>query len=239
MADVESDRSLTLSPGQRFGRRLRDQREQQRITLDRIATSTKIKASLLAGLERGDVSSWPAGIFQRAFIREYARAIGLDPEPVVAEFAKVFADGKVETETQVPIAPAGELRLSLEDEPQELRSFAAPLCAGLIEAACLALLALAASWITAASFATVCTMVLLLYYPIATAFVGSTPAAWVLKRDIAIRDRQRMPDRRAPAAEMRDRLYLVKSTTEPERTDGKDEDADLNADSPARRSAAR
>src|SRR5919198_3051598 len=88
MADVESDRTLTLSPGQRFGRRLREQREQQRIPLDRIATSTKIKASLLAGLERGDVSGWPAGIFQRAFIREYARAIGLEPEPVVTEFVK-------------------------------------------------------------------------------------------------------------------------------------------------------
>ncbi len=239
MADVESDRTLTLSPGQRFGRRLREQREQQRIPLDRIAASTKIKASLLAGLERGDVSGWPAGIFQRAFIREYARAIGLDPEPVVTEFVKIFADGKVESETQAPPAPAGGLRLTLEDEPQELRSFAIPLCAGLIEAASLALLAFAAAWIAAASFSTVCTVLLLLYYPIATAFVGSTPAAWVLKRDVAVRDRRRTSDRRPEVADMRDRLYLVKSTTDPERTGGKNEDADLNSDSPVRRSAAR
>ena len=67
MVDDESNRTITSTPGQKFGRRLREQRERHQITLDAIASSTKIKMSLFAGLERGDVADWPAGIFQRDF----------------------------------------------------------------------------------------------------------------------------------------------------------------------------
>jgi transcriptional regulator with XRE-family HTH domain len=75
-----------------FGARLRQRREQQEIALTTIAEQTKIKASLLEGLERDDVSHWPAGIFRRAFIRGYAHAIGLEPDVVVREFLELYPD---------------------------------------------------------------------------------------------------------------------------------------------------
>ena len=62
-----------------FGRRLRSERERRGIVLESIAASTKIKASLLADLERGDLSNWPRGIFRRAFVREYAASVGFAP----------------------------------------------------------------------------------------------------------------------------------------------------------------
>lgn len=77
---------------QSFGARLRRERERQRITLAQIAESTKIKASLFEGLERDDVSRWPAGIFRRSFIRAYAQAIGLDTEQVCREFQAHFPE---------------------------------------------------------------------------------------------------------------------------------------------------
>src|SRR3954462_11538595 len=69
-----------------FGARMRQQREDRGIALRTIAEQTKIKLSLLEGLERDDLSNWPAGIFQRAYVRAYAHAIGLDPDVVVREF---------------------------------------------------------------------------------------------------------------------------------------------------------
>ena len=75
-----------------FGSRLRQQRERQQITLSSIAEQTKIKVSLLEGLERDDVAYWPVGIFRRAFIRSYAHAIGLDPAPVLVEFLALYPD---------------------------------------------------------------------------------------------------------------------------------------------------
>jgi hypothetical protein len=69
-----------------FGARLRQRREDQQIALSAIAEQTKIKLSLLEGLERDDVSRWPSGIFRRAFVRAYAHAIALPPDDVVREF---------------------------------------------------------------------------------------------------------------------------------------------------------
>jgi|RhiMetdeSRZDD1v2_1073273.scaffolds.fasta_scaffold104632_2 helix-turn-helix protein/GAF domain-containing protein len=75
-----------------FGARLRLQRERQQVALATIAEQTKIKLSLLEGLERDDVSHWPEGIFRRAFVRSYARAIGLEPDVVVREFLALHPD---------------------------------------------------------------------------------------------------------------------------------------------------
>src|SRR5258708_36805078 len=90
----------------RFGARLRQQRERQQIALSWIAEQTKIKVSLLEGLERDDVSHWPAGIFRRAFIRGYAHAIGLEPDVVVREFLELYPDPVDDVET-VPAAVPG------------------------------------------------------------------------------------------------------------------------------------
>ena len=77
---------------QSFGSRLRHERERRQIPLKSIAESTKIGIPLLEALERDDVSRWPCGIFRKSFIRSYAEAIGLDPEPVVREFIGLYPD---------------------------------------------------------------------------------------------------------------------------------------------------
>lgn len=106
-----------------FGDRLRRQRERQQVTLAEIAETTKVAASLFASIERGDTARWPGGVYDRAFIRGYARAVQLDPDETAAEFAEIF-----ETPTAEPPArKAGKssneshvrppLRLSLEIDP--------------------------------------------------------------------------------------------------------------------------
>ena len=75
-----------------FGTRLRSERERRRITLSSIAANTKINISLLRGLESGDVSRWPSGIFRRSFIRSYANAIGLDADEIAREFLERYPD---------------------------------------------------------------------------------------------------------------------------------------------------
>jgi hypothetical protein len=75
-----------------FGARLRQQRQRQAIPLTSIADETKISLSLLEGLERDDMSHWPAGIFRRSFIRAYAQMVGLEHDPVVREFLELYPD---------------------------------------------------------------------------------------------------------------------------------------------------
>jgi transcriptional regulator with XRE-family HTH domain len=84
-----------------FGPRLRRERERRQISLASIAANTKISLSLLQGLERDDVSRWPHGIFRRSFVRDYATAIGLDPEETTREFLMRFPDPADPTEPLV------------------------------------------------------------------------------------------------------------------------------------------
>lgn len=82
-----------MSDRHTFGPRLRSERERRGISLDTIATATKVSADLWEGLERNDFSRWPSGIFARAFIRDYARAVGLDSDEIVDEFCRLFPVG--------------------------------------------------------------------------------------------------------------------------------------------------
>ena len=75
-----------------FGEWLRRQRERRGITLKAVADQTKVSAALFAALERGDCSRWPAGIYSRAWVRNYALAIGLDPNLTSERFSQCFAE---------------------------------------------------------------------------------------------------------------------------------------------------
>lgn len=62
------------------------------MSLAQIAASTKISTMVLEALERNDVSRLPGGLFSRAFVRAYAREVGLDPGRTVDEFIARFGD---------------------------------------------------------------------------------------------------------------------------------------------------
>ena len=82
-----------MSDRETFGPRLRAERERRGISLDTIASVTKVGVDLWEGLERNDFSRWPSGIFARAFVRDYAKAIGLDSDEAVDEFCRLFPIG--------------------------------------------------------------------------------------------------------------------------------------------------
>lgn len=130
-----------MNEAREFGATLRRERERHGITLDGIAEQTKVAASLLAGLERGDLSRWPAGIFRRAFVRSYAAAVGLDVEETLVEFLRIFPDdGSVRRAS----TSAGGLRLTLADAgPRWLESRR---LAGIATDLSLAVVAGAAGW---------------------------------------------------------------------------------------------
>ena len=75
-----------------FGTFLRQAREHRGVSLQDLAASTKISARVLESLERNDPSKLPGGIFSRAFVRAYAREVGLDPDVAVASFVTAFPD---------------------------------------------------------------------------------------------------------------------------------------------------
>jgi transcriptional regulator with XRE-family HTH domain len=85
---------ITLMSGREaFGPNLRRARIQRGVSLQQIATETNVSEVLWAAMERNDFSRWPNGIFARAFIRDYCKLIGADPDATVDEFCRWFPQG--------------------------------------------------------------------------------------------------------------------------------------------------
>lgn len=168
-----------------FGTRLKAERERRGIALKGIAASTKIKESLLADLERGDVSKWPDGIFRRSFVREYAASIGLSPEPVVSEFLRVFADQPLGGAGSAATAEAApELRLTIANGGRApVGSVIGRAAGALLEACALLGLVQVIAWFTAFNFWTVCATASMTYYAIAAACWDRTPVSRWLQRE--------------------------------------------------------
>ena len=82
-----------MSERDSFGPRLRRERERRGISLDTIVTRTNVSLELWLGFESNDFSRWPTGIFARAFVRDYAKAVGLDPDEVVDDFCRLYPLG--------------------------------------------------------------------------------------------------------------------------------------------------
>jgi hypothetical protein len=107
-----------------FGPRLRLERERRGIALKNIAASTKIKESLFVELERNDFSNWPQGIFRRAHLGAYLSAIGLPPQPILAEYLRLFPeDHPVDHSDNIDVNQATDgHRAEQTPKPARLRS---------------------------------------------------------------------------------------------------------------------
>jgi len=74
-----------------FGARLKREREQRKITLDDISLATKIGTRFLAALEEEHFDQLPGGIFNKGFVRAYARHLGIDENQAIADFVAASA----------------------------------------------------------------------------------------------------------------------------------------------------
>lgn len=97
VAGVETARAIT------FGEKLKRERELRSITLDEIANSTKIGTRLLHALEDEEFSKLPGGIFNKGFVRAYAKYLGLDEEQAVVDY--LAAEAEQERKRRAPFEP--------------------------------------------------------------------------------------------------------------------------------------
>jgi len=70
-----------------FGDRLRREREMRGITLEEITESTKISRRHLEALEGEHFDQLPGGVFNKGFVRAYARFLGIDGDQAVADYS--------------------------------------------------------------------------------------------------------------------------------------------------------
>jgi hypothetical protein len=198
-----------------FGPLLRRERENRGISIDALAEATKVGVDLWKGLESNDFSLWPTGIFARAFVREYARVVGLDGDLVVDDFCRHFAVGdrraarivraqaelighQPEGLDQDPLPAGRERRRPRQAEAaatQHRTIYAPRLIAAAVDAALAGGVALGGTAFGAGFLASL-GVTALLYFTAATVAIGATPGTRLLE---AIRHRapSLFADRRA------------------------------------------
>ena len=81
----------TVSTPNSLGEMLRRARELRGLTLERIARETKIPQRHLEAFERDNLTAVPSGFYQRAELRTYAQAVGLDQRLALAELESALA----------------------------------------------------------------------------------------------------------------------------------------------------
>lgn len=91
-----------------FGDRLKKEREQRSISLDDIALSTKIGTRMLRALEEEKFDQLPGGIFNKGFVRAYARHVGLDEEQTIADYMAALGASQLKATEEAPSPPKSE-----------------------------------------------------------------------------------------------------------------------------------
>ena len=93
-----------------IGQILREARENKGLSLEDVQAKIRINTRYLAALETGDYDVLPTSVHVRGFLRNYARFLGLDPQPLLDRYnngqpfrtVTVAANGTISPENPLP-----------------------------------------------------------------------------------------------------------------------------------------
>ncbi|WP_309237924.1 helix-turn-helix domain-containing protein [Streptomyces albidus (ex Kaewkla and Franco 2022)] len=68
------------------GQALQQARNDARLTIDEVSTSTRVRVPIVEAIEADDFSRCGGDVYARGHIRTLAREVGVDPDPLVAQY---------------------------------------------------------------------------------------------------------------------------------------------------------
>lgn len=80
-----------------FGAKFRKAREAKELSLDDISNVTKISARMLQAIEEEDFDQLPGGVFNKGFIRAYAKHLGLNSDDAVNEYLVCLRQAQIDS----------------------------------------------------------------------------------------------------------------------------------------------
>lgn len=90
-----------LDPAWRAGRKLSEARRQRGWTLDEVADRIRIRREFLEALEDMNVKLLPGKAYALAFLRSYARELGIDEKAIVDQFQDESALSREDVQKQI------------------------------------------------------------------------------------------------------------------------------------------
>ena len=99
--NAEANEQLEESASEGPGKQLKAIREAQGLELERVASSLRLHADKLRALEADDYSEMEASVFVQGYLRNYARLLHVDPEPVLEAFQQIRSESEREPDLRV------------------------------------------------------------------------------------------------------------------------------------------
>lgn len=96
-------------------------RERAGLTLETIAEQTKISIRFLRAIEKSDYAQLPGGIFDTSYIRQYAAAVGIPPEPLLDHYFAVTAPHSEGADTRTLLQKLYQALVSRERQTETAR----------------------------------------------------------------------------------------------------------------------
>src|SRR5579864_5434553 len=114
-----------------FGDKFRKAREKKELSLDEVSNVTKIGSRMLQAIEQEHFDQLPGGVFNKGFIRAYAKHLGLDPEEAVTDYLATLRQAQIDAHEVWEPQPAAPVRLGTKTkaptvEPKTETKSAAP-----------------------------------------------------------------------------------------------------------------
>ena len=82
-----------------FGEKFRKERERRGLTFDDVSSVTKINSRMLKAIEAEHFDQLPGGVFNKGFVRAYAKHLGLNDEEAVTEYLAVLREAQIGAQT--------------------------------------------------------------------------------------------------------------------------------------------
>jgi cytoskeleton protein RodZ len=79
-----------------FGDKFRKARETKELSLDDVSNVTKISARMLRAIEEEHFDDLPGGVFNKGFIRAYAKHLGLDAEEAITDYLTTLRQAQID-----------------------------------------------------------------------------------------------------------------------------------------------
>lgn len=106
-----------------FGDKFREERERRGLTLDDISNVTKINSRMLQAIEQEQFDVLPGGVFNKGFIRAYAKVLGFNPEDAITGYLAALHQAQLDAQTLAwdqPVPPrttAGTIKQAMPRVP--------------------------------------------------------------------------------------------------------------------------
>jgi cytoskeleton protein RodZ len=122
MIDSGDERLFGATAVGEFGDKFRKAREKKELSFDDVSNVTKIGARMLRAIEEENFDVLPGGVFNKGFIRAYAKHLGLNDEEAVSDYLACLRQAQIDAQQIWDPVPPNQPRPAAPDSLRPIKS---------------------------------------------------------------------------------------------------------------------